>query len=565
MQTTRMMVFVGSLVFSRAAAWGSRGSFLARPGEADQLILAELEKLLGVGHRGATQPRMERLMELLGPTFGALPKNEHGSVGTAAARYALNRLFVQEHGWFVNGLQASNGTWSEDTPTNAVGGRVDYRAGRLLEGPLAADGFDLKELTLFAAAVENAIHGETAFVVRDIYQMLGRSVEDALLSLNETVSVIDTYMASYVLGANPADMTQEELMTTIEELHPTWKETQQFLREVQRDVLQEYEDSFSFDQVATVAEEAAARFGQWQTGECMAMKAQLMQMEDRPGSGRVRLGDFYHGALHGGKWQFSETTEYLRQLGTLDETEASAPRVIIPNYINSPSNCLASSSFYAVCCIDECGDLLQRLERNIGSSHASRDKIVTAMKSLPPPSSATPGDDWRLSDGLVRRLEEVATFHGGASIPLYGRLFAQWLHHAYPRECPYPHLSGTTQARRPDEYEQHSDQESTATEEEMMRHVEEARAHRAAESDDAIPEDGLCSPMWTMQEELVVPQSHPREERMKASSLRSAFRIVAIFGAVGSLLLALRTALRRAWVARKASVEVASHLRCHSV
>jgi len=279
----------------------------------------------------------------------------------------------------------------------------------------------------------------------------------------------------------------------------------------------------------------------------------------------VRLADFYHGSIHGGKWQFSETTEYLRQLGTLDETDASAPRVIIPNYINSPSNCLASSNFYAVCCIDECGDLLQRLEQIIGSSHASRYKIVAAMKSLPPPSSATSGDDWRLSDGLVRRLEEVATFHGGASIPLYGRLFAQWLHHAYPRECPYPHLSGTTQPRRPDDYEQHTQKESTATEEEMMQHVEQARVQCAADSDDVHLEDGLCSPMWNMQEELVVPQAHPKEERMKASTFRWAFRLLAMFGAIGSLLLALQTVLRPAWVAQKAGTEAAVHLRCHFV
>jgi len=559
-----MMVFTTALVFTCAAAWGSRGSFLARPEEADQIILVELEKLLGVGHRGATQPRMERLMELLGPTFGALPKNEHGSLGTAAARYALNRLFVQEHGWFVNGLQASNGTWSEATPTEDVGGRVEDRARRLLEGPLAAEGFDLRELALFAAAIENAIHGETALVVRDIYQMLGKSTEDTLLSLKQTADVIDAYMASYILGANPADMTQEELVTTIEELHPTWEETKQFLREVQRDVLQEHEGSFSFDRVAAVAEEAAARFGQWQSRECMAMKAQLVQTEERPGSGRVRLGDFYHGALHGGKWQFSETSEYLRELGALDETDPSAPRVIIPNYINSPSNCLASSSFYSVCCIDECGELLQRLERDIGSSHAFYDEILKAVRSLPPPSSATPGVDWTVSDGLVRRLQEVANFHGGASIPLYGRLFAQWLHHAYPRECPYPHISGTTRPRRPEEYEHHTDQESTATEEEMMRHVAAAHTQRPMDSEDV--EDGLCSPMWTMQEELVVPQAHPRKERMKASNLRSALRIVASLGVVGSLLLAsLQIVLRPAWDARKATVEVASHLRCHSV
>merc|ERR1712232_1405646 len=38
---------------------------------------------------------------------------------------------------------------------------------------------------------------------------------------------------------------------------------------------------------------------------------------------------------------------------------------------------------------------------------------------------------------------EVGGQHEGR-IPLHGRLFAQWMHHAYPRECPYPHQAGTT-------------------------------------------------------------------------------------------------------------------------
>ena len=36
-------------------------------------------------------------------------------------------------------------------------------------------------------------------------------------------------------------------------------------------------------------------------------------------------------------------------------------------------------------------------------------------------------------------MEQVASHHGG-KVPLHGRLFAQWLHHAFPRECPYPHV-----------------------------------------------------------------------------------------------------------------------------
>lgn len=38
-----------------------------------------------------------------------------------------------------------------------------------------------------------------------------------------------------------------------------------------------------------------------------------------------------------------------------------------------------------------------------------------------------------LSEGLRVRLQEVAALHGG-KVPIHGRLFAQWMHHAFPRE-----------------------------------------------------------------------------------------------------------------------------------
>jgi len=294
--------------------------------------------------------------------------------------------------------------------------------------------------------------------------------------------------------------------------------------------------------VARVAEEAAARFWRWQSSDCMSMKVQLMQMQDKAGSGRVRLANFYHGALNGEKWHFSETVEYLRQLGALDETNPSDPRVIIPNYINSPSNCLASSSFYAVCCIDECEDLLRQLESKIGGPSALPDQIIAAVSSMPP-SSATSGN-WTVDEHLVWRLRDVADYHGSSRVPLHGRLFAQWMHYVYPQECPYPHLSGTTQPRRPDEYEEETDQDATATEEEMLRLIEEGRQHRSksAASDEL---DGACSSMWLMEEELVVPEvSLARDEPVAESTAarRPAMQRVAFIGAAGSLLVALAAA-----------------------
>merc|ERR1719229_943152 len=52
---------------------------------------------------------------------------------------------------------------------------------------------------------------------------------------------------------------------------------------------------------------------------------------------------------------------------------------------------------------------------------------------------------------LVQRLDGIAGLHGGR-VPLHSRLFAEWLHHAYPRECPHPAKGGSSQALRPSEW-----------------------------------------------------------------------------------------------------------------
>merc|ERR1719487_2253595 len=157
-------------------------------------------------------------------------------------------------------------------------------------------------------------------------------------------------------------------------------------------------------------------------------------------SGRVRLQDFYSGGLDNSTWQFAESLPYLRELGALDETDAARPTVIIPNYLNSPANCVASSKFYSVCCIDECEDLLGSLEKQIAAPEAMPAQILELVSALPSDTMQAPR---QLSENLKQRLQDIAEHHNGR-VPLHGRLFAQWMHHAYPRECQYPHLAGTT-------------------------------------------------------------------------------------------------------------------------
>merc|ERR1740138_312887 len=185
-----------------------------------------------------------------------------------------------------------------------------------------------------------------------------------------------------------------------------------------------------FALVARAAERVGEHFGGFQDQECRQIKASLLKMEE-PGTGRVPLADFYKPAVDG-HWQFQESVLYLRQLGALDESDPQRPRVIIANYVSSPSNCIASSSFYSVCCMDECEGLLGHLEREIAAPEATSVPIATVVSHLSSSSVVAPR---KLSQTLMDRLIEIGVAHGG-NVQLHGRLFAQWMHHAFPRECP---------------------------------------------------------------------------------------------------------------------------------
>jgi len=46
-------------------------------------------------------------------------------------------------------------------------------------------------------------------------------------------------------------------------------------------------------------------------------------------------------------------------------------------------------------------------------------------------------DEIRISDALASKLHSIADRNQG-EVPIYGRLFSQWMHFAFPTECPYP-------------------------------------------------------------------------------------------------------------------------------
>merc|ERR1719235_706172 len=212
---------------------------------------------------------------------------------------------------------------------------------------------------------------------------------------------------SYILGSA---MTKKSLKIVnrlkekVHKIYLAWPDTQVFIREVTECVAPGAEE-LDFATVAHIAEEMGEQFGAFQAKECHQLKATLLKVEDR-GTGRVRLPDFYKPAFGGqdGAWQFQESVPYLRQLGALDESVPEDPKVIVSNYLGSQANCIASSSFYGVCCMAECEDLLTHLENNIKASEAPPARVAELISLLP---SATVSAPRQLSATLRRRLDEI--------------------------------------------------------------------------------------------------------------------------------------------------------------
>lgn len=457
-------------------------------------LLAEVEGTFG---EGSASSRVKQLEKTLGPMYAALPKNENGYLGHATVRYALHRLFVQRHGWSIKGLDAAGGHRNSTSGAGLLKEQVPAYIQDLFEERLKGRGFGLHELGVLAATIEHLVHNEAIKRLGNAFKV-HQFLPTAQMTEKEADDVLDTYMTSYILGEDLSNMTLEgavEVKEEMPELFNAWPATKEFVRKTRRDVSesgasteQKASGAFDFSLVAKTAETVGERFGTFQDHECKDIKAALVKMEEA-GSGRVRLSDFYT-PVHEGAWQFQESVAYLKQLGALDESEADKPRVIIANYITAPANCIASSSFYSVCCMDECEGLLGHLEEKIAAPEATATQVAKLVSELQSSSVAAPR---KLSSSLLDRLGEIAAHHGG-TVQLHGRLFAQWMHHAYPRECPYPHLSGSTNPLTPDEWLESTGEETVATDEEMIAHNSTVRVE--AKEEPAMP--------WSHEEELLV-------------------------------------------------------------
>jgi len=398
----------------------------------------------------------------------------------------------------------------------------------LLESRQKDRGLAFNDVVTMVAVLEQMMFDESVTLLQAAYRLNSLSVEQ---QLDEDMlhRVLQSYLILFGQGskANLFDVDRHQAFLQAR----SHMEIKQF----EHDTVLNFEYArrhstnpfrsrrYSFDSAAEMMENLAMQYGKWQNSECRDMKAHLAEL-DPEGLGVVPLGLFY-AQPEGSSYHFSESADYLRQIGALDESTPNSPKVFTANYIGGPSNCIASSSYYSVCCISECDDILGEVERHISAPAASPERLLTVVNKVA---------DTVLPQGLDAKLHAIAARHGG-EVPLYGRLFAQWLHFAFPHECPFPSVLESATALTASQW---LDGAYKASTEERKQHLASESA-MAQPSSQAFDIDGR----WSDHEVLPVHEkAHNTMSENAAGVMRTLVQIVALCVAVRSGLVAWRAA-----------------------
>jgi hypothetical protein len=484
-------------------AWTPAASWEADE-DLEQSLLSDIEVALGKEHRNLIEGRIVTIEERMRPMFQALPKNEYGKLGHSSVRYMLHRFFVEQHGWSIDGLFTEGAALNTSSPSHTLKDRVPMFVEGLFEKRLGGRGFAVREMAVLVAVIEDSVHQEAQQELKNTYKALSIPV-DAKLDKEQVEVFIEVYMSGFVMNTNMSNVSADFLYDQIANMpvfYPTWLRAQDFFRQV-RHTHVGGKEVVSFPEVSAIVKELVDTFGTFHGKQCQGLKSSLKSLEKGGSSGCVALPDFYKKGLKAdSNWLFIESPEYLRQLGVLDETDAKNPRLLSANYINGPSNCLQPTGYYMVCCHNECDGVLGNLEMQLGKPSATPSEITEALRATSS-LKATSLRAGLLAPTLRRRLQEVAEYHGGR-VPIHGRLFAQWLHHVYPQECPYPHVSGTKHPQWVEDFEEETGKMSQLTDAEMESFVLNASKVSTVKANKSIADAGSCAP-WQNEEELFAP------------------------------------------------------------
>uniref|UniRef100_A0A7S1F3Q1 Transmembrane protein n=1 Tax=Noctiluca scintillans TaxID=2966 RepID=A0A7S1F3Q1_NOCSC len=529
-----------SLSFLIPVVFAGSGNFLTI-GEVSRADAAEVLRV-ELGNRVDHEEHLQNLENTLKPIYTVLPKTSAGQLGHQAVRYLLHRHFVNANGWYIRGLEPNSDTSSEWMPSFLQ---------ESVERSHAQDGLTLREVAVLAASIEDLVHGEARARLQLAYTIHDLPLSD--ITFSQAQKALLTYYVAFLKAGNFAAESETEAQD-IEQVFKNnyfgWQEAQEWMSK--RLMAFGENDILSFPTVVQLAEGMGEDYHEFNDRECGSLKDTLVEIEEnRPG--RVPLSSFYKKSLHS-HWGFVEKADYLRTIGALDESNPKRWQVIVPNYLHSSPNCLNSSHIYGICCRNECEDLMSHIETKVRSSEAGPAQIAQIVSFMSSASITAPRE---LTTELLTRLDQVAYTNQGA-VPLHGRLFAQWMHNAFPRECPYPHTAGSVSPQTPDEWMQQTGHQATAASEEEMAAVVQAAdtcvgVGCGGEADlplsEALP--------WSDTEELLQPKV-PFQSRRSTGEDGEEDSSLTVFAGLVAAILSIFLAVDL-WMTRKPGMEHLKH------
>jgi len=415
---------------------------LARPESAERLehaLLTEIDLALAGNHSSSafTDERIAQLQDELAPVFATLPHEKaseaSNGLGLAAARYLLHQHFLRRHSWHVRGLNPAADARKPASQAETLRTQVAGNLLRLLSKKVGKRGLSLQVLAVFVAMIEHLIHGDEQERLKAAW-----TVHD--LQLNSTtdakglVSVLEVFMAHYVFVSQQAGSgyaltlaNAKEEIKHLEWAYDGWREIRRFVMEA---VLEQAKNGqkppFKLAVATAAAEKVLLRFKSVSSDMCSSLKDRFMNIPNGL-TGSVLLSDVR--AQHDNL--FRESDKYLHELGALDETDPQSPRLLIPNVILGPSNCDATTSFYDLCCPNECEVDMEHLERALAANQTT-DHVSSIVEDMQRRHRVA-----EVSAAMKDQLKDLAQAHGG-KVPIHGRSFAEWLHKMLPTECPRP-------------------------------------------------------------------------------------------------------------------------------
>jgi len=376
----------------------------------------------------------------------------------------------------------------------------------LLESGRSQLGLKFSDVVSVVAAVERLVLEESMALLRAAYTLNNKNT-DELLDERALLDVLESYLFVFEQGAKAnvsAVETHQKTKKLLAERGGSWADLTEFAQDAQLNYIFSHSDKlnpfvplrYSFRASSQIVEDLALSYGQWQDAECRRMKSELVKL-DPDSTGRVPLSKFYSQPKNA-VYQFVESVDYLREVGAIEELSVGGPSVRIANYILSPTNCIASSSFFSVCCLSQCGQLMGEVEHMVQAPTASPQTLLGIVGNL---SLINSDGEQVVTAELEAKLRIVAAHHAG-NVPLHGRLFAQWMHFAFPLECPYPHVLQDSISLSPASWT--SKKSYTSTEEQRQKFIEE-NAY--------IPEQDINALAFHWTDEEVMPLQEPHQAR----------------------------------------------------